>query len=130
MAPRAALALFYEKLLVSSLQKAVARYTRANRMTINNDRANSNRARGRNGMTDPTSRLTAQRTPQLITIAMTTASSLLRTGFASQASKKSTNHAPRDHSPANNDSGSTHGWRWRTIATHSRLVGEKNAESP
>src|SRR5207248_5147093 len=43
-APRAALALPHEKLLVSPPQKAAARYTRANRMTINNDRANSNRA--------------------------------------------------------------------------------------
>src|SRR5947208_5108729 len=129
-APRPALALSHEKLLVSPLQKAAARYTRANRMTINNDRANSNRARGKKGMTDPTSRLTAQRTPQLITIAMTTASSLLRTGFASQASKKSRNHGPQDHSPRNDDSGNIYGTRWRRIATHSRVVAEKNAESP
>src|SRR5690349_9598717 len=102
---------------------------RANKTMINRDLPNSKRARGITGITDPTTRLRTKSTPQVITIAMITASSLLRIGFASQAITNTSNHAPHDHTQCKENSGSIYEARYRTMATQSAVVGEKNPAS-
>src|SRR5690349_24177801 len=96
---------------------------------INRDLPNSKRARGITGFTDPITRPSTKSTPQVITIAMITASSLLRIGLANQAITKTSNHAPHDHTQCKENCGSIYEARYRTMATQSAVVGEKNPAS-